>query len=73
MKINIKLHFLGIMPGDILRMNISNQLKIPARYIFEDSSFKGAVSFIGDKIIQLASAINKEDELAARGELVVSG
>ena len=73
LKINIKLHFLGIMPGDILRMNISNQLKIPARYIFEESSFKGAVSFIGDKIIKLASVINKEDELAARGELVVSG
>jgi MinD-like ATPase involved in chromosome partitioning or flagellar assembly len=66
LNINVKLHLLGILPGDLLRQNISAQLKLPVRLAFPDSSFKGAISFIAEKIIRLSSASEQTKELIVR-------
>jgi MinD-like ATPase involved in chromosome partitioning or flagellar assembly len=62
LKLNIKLYFLGILPNDLLRQNISAQLKLPARLAFPESSFKGAVSFIAEKIIRLSNVAEQTGE-----------
>jgi hypothetical protein len=61
LKLNVKFYFLGILPSDLLRQNISNQLRLPARLAFPGSSFKGAVSFIADKIIRLSNVGEQEE------------
>jgi MinD-like ATPase involved in chromosome partitioning or flagellar assembly len=68
LKIFIKFYFLGILPNDILRQNISTQLKLPARLAFPDSSFKGAIAFIADKIIRLSGIREEADPVLALKE-----
>ncbi len=62
LRINIQIYFLGILPNDILRQNISARLEMPLRQAFPDSPYKGAISFISDKIIRLAQNGGKTGE-----------
>ncbi len=62
LKLNIKFYFLGLLPNDLLRQSFSIQLKLPARLAFPDSSFKGAISFMADKIVRLSSKENGVEE-----------
>ena len=50
-KIDMQPFFIGIIPNDFLRQAYAVKLKLPLRLLFPESSIKGSVAFMADKIL----------------------
>ncbi len=70
LNIAINFYFLGIIPNDMLRRNFSVKLGLPIQLAFPRSSFKGAVSFIADRIIGL-SHFEEQEEIIGSNRLLL--